>query len=157
MSEPITTTTTTAGGPGGRGPAPPLPDKPPSVAERTRLLRSSFRKEEMEKPRLPPDNRSLGAGGTGVPPPLAEKPTLGSQGAVNNGAERSPSPGSGSNVSKANGQPSTTSTTTLSEKTVSYIQTPAAAPVDQNGKTSVGRIFFFGVGGLVGGVLCRVG
>ena len=142
MSEPTTTA-----GPGGRGPAPPLPDKPPSVAERTRLLRSSFRKEETEKPRMPPDNRSLGGGGAGVPPPLAEKPSLGSQGTVNNGggAERSPSPASGAGsggVPKANGQPSaTTSTTTLSEKTVSYIQPPAAAPVDQNGKTPVGRTF----------------
>lgn len=35
-----------------RGPAPPLPEKPPSVAERTRLLRSSFRKDEVEKPRM---------------------------------------------------------------------------------------------------------
>jgi len=38
---------------GSRGPAPPLPEKPPSVAERTRLLKSSFRKEEMEKPKVP--------------------------------------------------------------------------------------------------------
>ena len=37
---------------GTRGPAPPLPEKPPSVAERTRLLRSSFRKDEVEKPRM---------------------------------------------------------------------------------------------------------
>lgn len=37
---------------GSRGPAPPLPEKPPSIAERTRLLRSSFRKEEVEKPRV---------------------------------------------------------------------------------------------------------
>lgn len=39
--------------PGSRGPAPPLPEKPPSVAERTRLLKSSFRKEEVEKPKVP--------------------------------------------------------------------------------------------------------
>lgn len=38
---------------GSRGPAPPLPEKPPSVAERTRLLKSSFRKEEVEKPKVP--------------------------------------------------------------------------------------------------------
>lgn len=43
---------------GSRGPAPPLPEKPPSVAERTRLLRSSFRKEETEKPRVEVTNRS---------------------------------------------------------------------------------------------------
>lgn len=36
----------------GRGPAPPLPEKPPSVAERTRLLKSSFRKDEVEKPKI---------------------------------------------------------------------------------------------------------
>ena len=41
-----------------RGPAPPLPEKPPSVAERTRLLRSSFRKEEVEKPKLEPNRSS---------------------------------------------------------------------------------------------------
>lgn len=36
-----------------RGPAPPLPEKPPSVAERTRLLKSSFRsKDDVEKPRM---------------------------------------------------------------------------------------------------------
>ena len=46
-----------------RGPAPPLPEKPPSVAERTRLLRSSFRKEDGEKPKVPdkPDKSSLAA------------------------------------------------------------------------------------------------
>lgn len=37
---------------GSRGPAPPLPEKPPSVAERTRLLKSSFRKDDVEKPRM---------------------------------------------------------------------------------------------------------
>ncbi|KAK7505305.1 hypothetical protein BaRGS_00003467 [Batillaria attramentaria] len=93
--------------PGSRGPAPPLPDKPPSVAERTRLLRSSFRKEEMEKPRVP-DNRSHSTGssiavgggsgvGGGGPPPLPEKPSslpVGVAGTVN-GSERSPSPASG--------------------------------------------------------------
>ncbi|BFZ19572.1 hypothetical protein BsWGS_22615 [Bradybaena similaris] len=47
--------------PPSRGPAPPLPEKPPSVAERTRLLRSSFRKDDIEKPKVPekPDNRSI--------------------------------------------------------------------------------------------------
>ena len=49
---------------GSRGPAPPLPEKPPSVAERTRLLKSSFRKEESEKPKID-TNRSS---------PLAETP-----------------------------------------------------------------------------------
>ena len=37
---------------GSRGPAPPLPEKPPSVAERTRLLKSSFRRDEVEKPKI---------------------------------------------------------------------------------------------------------
>lgn len=45
--------TTGATTPGSRGPAPPLPEKPPSVAERTRLLKSSFRKEEVDKPKVP--------------------------------------------------------------------------------------------------------
>ncbi|WAR13075.1 SEPT7-like protein [Mya arenaria] len=36
---------------GTRGPAPPLPEKPPSVAERTRLLKSSFRHNDVDKPR----------------------------------------------------------------------------------------------------------
>lgn len=36
----------------GRGPAPPLPEKPPSVAERTRLLKSSFRKDDVDKPKV---------------------------------------------------------------------------------------------------------
>lgn len=36
----------------GRGPAPPLPEKPPSVAERTRLLKSSFRRDDVEKPKV---------------------------------------------------------------------------------------------------------
>ena len=48
------TTPTTVGS---RGPAPPLPEKPPSVAERTRLLKSSFRKEDSEKPKVD-QNRS---------------------------------------------------------------------------------------------------
>lgn len=52
---------------GSRGPAPPLPEKPPSVAERTRLLKSSFRKEESERPKIDKidTNRSS---------PLAETP-----------------------------------------------------------------------------------
>ena len=37
---------------GFRGAFPLVPDKPPSVAERTRLLRSSFRKEDIDKPIL---------------------------------------------------------------------------------------------------------
>lgn len=45
-STPLTTSGT------GRGPAPPLPEKPPSVAERTRLLKSSFRKDEVDKPKV---------------------------------------------------------------------------------------------------------
>ena len=43
---------------GSRGPAPPLPEKPPSVAERTRLLKSSFRKEDSEKPKIDPNRSS---------------------------------------------------------------------------------------------------
>ncbi|XP_048738030.2 septin-7-like isoform X1 [Ostrea edulis] len=43
---------TQGGNTGGRGPAPPLPEKPPSVAERTRLLKSSFRKDDVEKPKI---------------------------------------------------------------------------------------------------------
>ncbi|XP_052248337.1 uncharacterized protein LOC127856269 [Dreissena polymorpha] len=39
--------------PGSRGPAPPLPEKPPSVAERTRLLKSSFRRNEDDRPEKP--------------------------------------------------------------------------------------------------------
>lgn len=43
---------------GGRGPAPPLPEKPPSVAERTRLLKSSFRREEQDRPKIDPNRSS---------------------------------------------------------------------------------------------------
>ncbi|XP_041375525.1 septin-7-like isoform X2 [Gigantopelta aegis] len=72
--------------PGSRGPAPPLPEKPPSVAERTRLLRSSFRKEEVEKPKVT-DNRSATSGSTASVSPVSER----SSGTFTNG-ERSPSP-----------------------------------------------------------------
>ncbi|CAL1529119.1 unnamed protein product [Lymnaea stagnalis] len=70
-----------------RGPAPPLPEKPPSVAERTRLLRSSFRKEDVEKPKVPekPDNRTVMANLSNQKPEYK-----GSSGSVN--GERSPSP-----------------------------------------------------------------
>lgn len=76
-------TATSPGGTGTRGPAPPLPEKPPSVAERTRLLRSSFRKEDSEKPKVT-DNRSS---------PLSEKSVSVTSVASTNG-ERSPSPSS---------------------------------------------------------------
>ncbi|XP_033754917.1 septin-7-like isoform X1 [Pecten maximus] len=73
---------------GTRGPAPPLPEKPPSVAERTRLLRSSFRKEEAEKPKVV-DNRAS---------PLSERsttlPPSNSNGTTNGDKSESPSPAS---------------------------------------------------------------
>lgn len=72
--------------PPSRGPAPPLPEKPPSVAERTRLLRSSFRKDDIEKPRVPekPDNRSINSVSS------QKSDHKGSNNSVN--GERSPSP-----------------------------------------------------------------
>ncbi|XP_059138955.1 septin-7-like isoform X2 [Physella acuta] len=78
-----------------RGPAPPLPEKPPSVAERTRLLRSSFRKDDLEKPKVPekPDNRTLNG----------QKQEGGS---VN--GERSPSPPSNSSFHKTADSPTST-------------------------------------------------
>ncbi|CAG5136576.1 unnamed protein product, partial [Candidula unifasciata] len=71
--------------PPSRGPAPPLPDKPPSVAERTRLLRSSFRKDDIEKPKVPekPDNRN-------IINTASKSDHKGSNNSVN--GERSPSP-----------------------------------------------------------------
>lgn len=68
-----------------RGPAPPLPEKPPSVAERTRLLRSSFRKDETEKPKLPekPDNKNM----ANIASQKSDKSSAGSV-----YGERSPSP-----------------------------------------------------------------
>ena len=73
-------------GHGSRGPAPPLPEKPPSVAERTRLLKSSFRKEESERPKID-TNRSS---------PLAETPkSVGSSVSslsTNGDREESPTP-----------------------------------------------------------------
>lgn len=82
----------------GRGPAPPLPEKPPSVAERTRLLRSSFRKDELDKPKVG-DNKSS---------PLSEKSaTLPSQTASNNingtGSEKSETPSPASSVGSITG------------------------------------------------------
>ena len=74
---------------GSRGPAPPLPEKPPSVAERTRLLKSSFRKEESERPKIDKidTNRSS---------PLAETPkSVGSSVSslsTNGDREESPTP-----------------------------------------------------------------
>ena len=143
MSEPNATA-----GSGGRGPAPPLPDKPPSVAERTRLLKSSFRKEVEDKPRVVQDNRTVtNSSPGGPPPPLAEKPNMGSQGVLSSGAERSPSPALGSSGPPGNkggggsGNVQVTSTT-LTEKVVIYPQAPASTPLaDQNGKAPVGRPF----------------
>ncbi|XP_046552452.1 septin-7-like isoform X1 [Haliotis rubra] len=76
-----------------RGPAPPLPEKPPSVAERARLLRNSFRKEEIEKPRIQ-DNKTTS--------PLSDK----NSGSGTSG-DRSPSPShnSSSNISLSGGVP----------------------------------------------------
>ncbi|KAL5022628.1 hypothetical protein ScPMuIL_001783 [Solemya velum] len=85
---------TTPGGTSTRGPAPPLPEKPPSVAERTRLLRSSFRKEDSEKPKVL-DNRSS---------PLSEKSASVTSVASTNG-ERSPSPSTSSSNSSPVGLP----------------------------------------------------
>ncbi len=82
-----------------RGPAPPLPEKPPSVAERARQLRNSFRKDEAEKPRIL-DNK------TGSP--MSDKNTA--SGYVSNG-ERSPSPSHSSacNIALTGGIPRHTS------------------------------------------------
>ncbi|XP_076448910.1 septin-7-like isoform X3 [Babylonia areolata] len=98
MSEPVT------GSSGRGGPGPGVPDKPPSVAERTRLLHSSFRREEGDKPRLPV-NRSQSSASAHAPhrpaPSTAEKPptTISppppvqvAQVVVKNGKERSPPP-----------------------------------------------------------------
>ncbi|XP_070178246.1 protein peanut-like [Littorina saxatilis] len=125
MSDPTATSTTGgSGGGGGRGPAPPLPDKPPSVAERTRLLRSSFRKDEVEKPR-PPDNRSLSSV---APPPLPEKPTLvgSTPGVHNNGSERSPSPGPVSS-NKNNAVAVTITSNAVPDKTVMTSSTSSSS------------------------------
>jgi hypothetical protein len=60
---------TQGGTTGGRGPAPPLPEKPPSVAERTRLLKSSFRRDEVEKPKvLEKHNSPIAERAATVPP-----------------------------------------------------------------------------------------
>lgn len=96
---------------GSRGPAPPLPEKPPSVAERTRLLRSSFRKEDGEKPKIPDKP---------LPPPKSSeysnmnmnRPTNGSSssglggggGGGGGGGERSPSPPNNTNTITTNNQ-----------------------------------------------------
>ncbi|KAJ8302462.1 hypothetical protein KUTeg_018858 [Tegillarca granosa] len=82
----------------GRGPAPPLPEKPPSVAERTRLLRSSFRKDELDKPKVGDNKSSL----------LSEKSaTLPSQTTSNNingtGSEKSETPSPASSVGSITG------------------------------------------------------
>lgn len=45
-----------------RGPAPPPPEKPPSVAERTRLLKSSFRKDDIDKPKIAEKSSTLLSG-----------------------------------------------------------------------------------------------
>ncbi|GAB1599150.1 septin-7-like isoform X3 [Argonauta hians] len=42
-----------------RGSAPPPPEKPPSVAERTRLLKSSFRREDVDRPKVVDKSRLL--------------------------------------------------------------------------------------------------
>ncbi|GFN77200.1 hypothetical protein PoB_000370600 [Plakobranchus ocellatus] len=75
--------------PSSRGPAPPLPEKPPSVAERTRLLRSSFRKEDGEKPKVPEKPRPNQP--QPQPTALEYQQNRRSNGSLSNG-ERSPSP-----------------------------------------------------------------
>lgn len=94
MSDQISNSRDQVTGPS-RGPAPPLPEKPPSVAERTRLLRSSFRKDDVEKPKVPekPDNRTFNG----------QKQEGGS---VN--GERSPSPPSSSCFQKSADSPTST-------------------------------------------------
>ncbi|XP_014776064.1 septin-7 isoform X2 [Octopus bimaculoides] len=42
-----------------RGSAPPPPEKPPSVAERTRLLKSSFRRDDVDRPKVVDKSRLL--------------------------------------------------------------------------------------------------
>ncbi|KAK3757619.1 hypothetical protein RRG08_000134 [Elysia crispata] len=77
-----------------RGPAPPLPEKPPSVAERTRLLRSSFRKEDGEKPKVPEKPRPNQQQQQQPPQAEYQQQNRRSNGSLSNG-ERSPSPPSG--------------------------------------------------------------
>ncbi|GFR64141.1 hypothetical protein ElyMa_003625000 [Elysia marginata] len=85
--------------PSARGPAPPLPEKPPSVAERTRLLKSSFRNEDGEKPKVPekPRPAQQHQHQQQQPPPSVQhqaeyqQQNRRSNGSLSNG-ERSPSP-----------------------------------------------------------------
>lgn len=74
----------------GRGPAPPLPEKPPSVAERTRLLKSSFRREDGEKPKV------------SSPSPVAERATTLPHSYATNG-DKSETPSPASSVGSMNG------------------------------------------------------
>ena len=77
-----------------RGPAPPPPEKPPSVAERTRLLKSSFRKDDIDKPKIADKSSTLLSGekvGVNVSVNVANLTSSSSSRVVTNG-ERSPSP-----------------------------------------------------------------
>lgn len=75
-----------------RGPAPPPPEKPPSVAERTRLLKSSFRKDDIDKPKVADKSSTLLNGEKGVSVSVnVASLTSSSSSRIANG-ERSPSP-----------------------------------------------------------------
>lgn len=92
---------------------PPPPEKSASVAERARLLRTSFRKEDADKPRIPEKPVS----------PMSEKTAS----VVSNG-ERSPSPGQSSGQ-LAGGMP----------RYISYHDKPSYPDTnkDASGKTAV--------------------
>ncbi|KAK3086030.1 hypothetical protein FSP39_012387 [Pinctada imbricata] len=88
----------------GRGPAPPLPEKPPSVAERTRLLKSSFRKEEFDKPRFSDGNINVTTGNRASP--QSDKSStlpLASSTPTSTNGERSESPSPASSVGSMTG------------------------------------------------------
>ncbi|KAL8608370.1 hypothetical protein ACOMHN_002603 [Nucella lapillus] len=130
MSEPGAPT-----GPGGKGPGPAVADKPPSVAERTRLLHSSFRREGGDKPRLPVNRSQSSASAPASRPAVAEKSPVSpispaAHVALNNGKERSPPPAVGVEGGSCAGKNTgvlTTTATVVTEKTMTLNQPPVPA------------------------------